>query len=165
MAQILGTQTVNGVWILSTDVDPSIGLGTTAPVGSIAITSDGSGIFFKQSATDTDWSKTPLQKMVTLVDAPTISVNAAAGSEFNVTLGGNRTLENPTNPTDGKKIVFRVKQDATGGRTLTLDTAYQFGTDITALNLSTSPNATDYIGFIYDASISKWCLVSLIRGF
>lgn len=165
MAEILGVQTLNSVLIISTDTDPSLGLGTVAPMGSIAISIDGSGIFFKQSATDTDWSKTPLQKNVQLVDSPTISVNAAAGSEFDVTLGGNRTLENPTNPTDGKKIVFRVKQDATGGRTLTLDTAYKLGTDITALNLSTSPNATDYIGFIYDSSISKWCLVSLIRGF
>ncbi len=165
MANILGTQTVDGVWVINTDVDPSLGLGTVAPIGSIAIASDGSGIFSKQSASNTDWGKTPLQKMVALVDAPTIVVNAAAGSEFNVTLGGNRTLGNPTNPTDGKKIVFRVKQDGAGNRTLALGTAYQLGTDITALTLSTTPNATDYVGFIYDASISKWCLVSLIRGF
>jgi hypothetical protein len=50
---------------------------------------------------------------VALTDASTVLVNAALGNLFRVTLGGNRTLGAPSNPTDGQTIHFEIKQDAT----------------------------------------------------
>ncbi len=55
---------------------------------------------------------------VTLTDAATIAVDMDAGINFKVTLGGNRTLGNPTNAKPGQSGTIRVAQDATGGRTL-----------------------------------------------
>jgi len=165
MAVILDTITVGNTPIINTDVDPSLGLGTPAPIGAIVIANDGSGTFYKSSAGDTDWIKNTITKIVTLTDGPTISIDGSAGSQYNVVIAGNRTLLNPTNPIDGKKIIIKVTQDGVGGRTLTLDTAYKLGTDISALNLSNTPNATDYIGFVYDIALGKWCLLALMRGF
>lgn len=55
---------------------------------------------------------------VALTDAATIAVDLNAGFNFNVTLGGNRTLGNPTNAKVGQSGRIRVTQDGTGGRTL-----------------------------------------------
>jgi len=55
---------------------------------------------------------------VTLTDAATITWDMSTGYDFVVTLGGARTLGNPTNVTPGKKGRIRCLQDATGGRTL-----------------------------------------------
>jgi len=57
MAEILGTQTLNGLVILEVDSDPSLVLGTPAPIGSIASVNDGSGLYLKTSAPDTGWVK------------------------------------------------------------------------------------------------------------
>ena len=54
----------------------------------------------------------------TLSDAATIAVDMATGINFNVTLGGNRTLGNPTNAKAGQSGRIRVVQDGTGSRTL-----------------------------------------------
>lgn len=45
---------------------------------------------------------------------------------FAVTLGGNRTLAAPVGAQDGVHMVLRVTQDATGGRTLTWGSAFNF---------------------------------------
>lgn len=43
--------------------------------------------------------------VVNLTDAPTIEIDASEGTDFRVTLGGNRALANPTSPTDGAKLI------------------------------------------------------------
>lgn len=54
----------------------------------------------------------------TLTDAATIAWNVALGNNARVTLGGNRTLDLPTNIKDGGVYLLEVTQDATGGRGL-----------------------------------------------
>jgi hypothetical protein len=106
-----------------------------------------------------------LVKVVPLVDAAIIALDASKGDEFTVTIAGNRTLGAPTNPTDGQKIVVRVKQDAVGNRTLAYNPIFRFGTDIPSIVLSTGANLTDYIGAVYNATDVKWDMVALTRGF
>ena len=103
--------------------------------------------------------------VVLLTDGALIDTDASLGNVFYVTLGGNRTLSNPTNPTSGKRIIWRIKQDATGGRTITLDTKFRLGTDITSVVLSTAPSITDYIGAIYNAQDDKWDVIAFVKGF
>lgn len=62
---------------------------------------------------------------VGLTDAATIAVDASAGNIFVVTLGGNRTMGAPTNPTRGQTITFEIVQDGTGGRTLAWNAAFK----------------------------------------
>jgi hypothetical protein len=102
---------------------------------------------------------------VTLTDAPTIPVDAALSDHFRVTLGGNRTLGNPTNPTDGQKVTFEIIQDATGSRTLSYDTAFAFGSSQPTPTLTTTPGKRDFVAFLYNANSDLWYCVGVILGF
>lgn len=60
----------------------------------------------------------------TLTDAATVAWSLATGGpDYEVTLGGNRTLGAFTGSTAGQEGTLTVKQDATGGRTLDLGNA------------------------------------------
>jgi len=90
---------------------------------------------------------------VALTDAANISVNASLGNSFQVTLEGNRTLDNPTNLVAGFTYLFRIKQDPTGTRTLAYGSAYKFEGG-SAPTLSTAANAVDILtGYCPDGAI------------
>jgi len=98
-----------------------------------------------------------------LTDAAVIAVNAALGNHFRVTLGGNRQLQNATNPVDGQKITLEAIQDGTGSRTLAYDTAYDFGV-AGAPVLTTTAGSRDLIGFVYSSSKSAWLFAGITKG-
>lgn len=102
---------------------------------------------------------------VTLTDAATIATDASLGDVFTVTLGGNRTLGNPTNPKKGQVILYAVRQDATGSRTLAYDTKFRFGTDVTSPTLTTTAAKTDYLSFRYNDTDDKWDCLSVAKGY
>jgi hypothetical protein len=109
-----------------------------------------------------------LRTFTALSDTATVLVDASLNDHFSLTLGGNRTLGNPSNaPGAGQSqmILFAIRQDGTGNRTLTLDTAYRFGTDITAITLSTAANKTDYLGVRYSQVDAKWDVISFVKGY
>lgn len=83
----------------------------------------------------------------TLTDGATIAVDLSLGNTFTVTLGGNRTLANPTNYKDGDVFCVEFKQDGTGTRTVTLDTDYVFSNDIPSMVLSTAAGTYDHYYF------------------
>ncbi len=108
------------------------------------------------------------KSVVALTDAATIAVNAALGNIFAVTLGGNRTLGNPTNLSaalDGMDFIFRIRQDGTGSRTLAFDTKFRFGSQLASITLTTTPNKTDYIGARYHASDDKLDIIAFSPGY
>lgn len=110
----------------------------------------------------------PMQKKevaVALTDAATIATDASLGSYFTVTLQGNRTLGNPTNMMDGQKVTWRFLQDAAGTRTITLDTAFRLGTDLTSVSIGTGANKASYLSARYHLADAKWDVVELVRGF
>jgi hypothetical protein len=86
-----------------------------------------------------------------LTDAANISWDARYYPVAEVTLEGNRTLDNPTNVVAGAEYRLIVRQDATGSRTLSFDTGYAFAGG-SAPTLSTAANAVDLLGFLYDGS-------------
>jgi hypothetical protein len=93
-----------------------------------------------------------------LTDGASIATDANNGNLFTVTLGGNRTMSAPTNPTSGQVIRYRLKQDGTGTRLITWDTGtggFRFSGG-TAPTLTTTINKTDYVTFIYNAADNKW---------
>ncbi len=61
-----------------------------------------------------------------LTDEANIPTDCSEGSVFPVTLGSNRTLDNPTNKVLGKEYTWIITQDATGGRTLSFGTDFNF---------------------------------------
>lgn len=102
---------------------------------------------------------------VNLTDAATILVDALLGAVMRVTLGGNRTLGNPSNPQDSQMILFEIKQDGTGSRTLALASKYNFGTDLTSITLSTGPGVTDKLLVNYVLSRDEWDVIGFKKGF
>ena len=90
-----------------------------------------------------------------LTDGATITIDASQSNYFRVTLGGNRTLANPTNPRDGQTIEVHVRQDGTGGRTLAFGSAWRWPDDV-APTLSTGANRLDLIVATYRSDLARW---------
>jgi hypothetical protein len=86
-----------------------------------------------------------------LTDGATITPDFAVANNFSVTLGGNRTLANPTNLTAGQSGAIWVTQDGTGGRTLAYGSYWDF-TGGTAPTLATAANARDCIVYAVQSS-------------
>jgi hypothetical protein len=108
------------------------------------------------------WFGTQRVAPVTLTDGASIAVDASLGNNFKVTLGGNRTLANPTNLLDGMVLNFVIKQDGTGGRALTFDTKYDFG-DAGAPDITTTAGKIDFVSGYYDSAADK-LLCSFRKG-
>lgn len=84
----------------------------------------------------------------TLTDGATITPDFALANNYTVTLGGNRTLANPTNLTAGQSGSIFVVQDGTGSRTLAYGSFWDFANGGTAPTLSTAANAVDRIDYV-----------------
>jgi hypothetical protein len=93
----------------------------------------------------------------TLTFSSSIPVDLMGKDAIEVTLTGNATLENPTNGIDGKTYTIIVKQDASGGRTISWGSDYLFDQDLTN-SLPSTPN--DYGIFRYTYYASKMHLTS-----
>jgi len=76
--------------------------------------------------------------VTTLTDGASIAVDADLGPHYMVTLGGNRTLANPTNAAVGKMLEIAVAQDGTGGRTLAFDTDFIAADSTVTINTTAS---------------------------
>lgn len=96
---------------------------------------------------------------VALTDAANIATNAALGNIFTVTLGGNRTLDNPTNVVAGRTYAWVLTQDATGSRTLAYGTAFDFPGG-TAPVLTTTASAVDLITGMAISTSRILCVVN-----
>ena len=95
----------------------------------------------------------------TLADGSPISWNPALGLNAGVTLVGNRTLSFSTAPPTGAYGTLVVKQDATGGRTLTLPSVANKilgSSSTTTIGLSTTANAIDIVNFYFDGTNYFW---------
>jgi hypothetical protein len=103
--------------------------------------------------------------VVSVAYAASITPDLTAGNIFEVgTLTGPITINAPTGTlTDGKRIVFRLNQDAIGGRAATWNAVFKFGIDLTAPDFSTTPNAENRMVFQYRTANSKWEAVGLAR--
>jgi len=82
-----------------------------------------------------------------LTDGATITPDFSLGNLYSVTLGGNRTLANPTNLTAGQSGSIFVTQDGTGSRTLAYGSYWDF-IGGTAPTLSTAAGAVDRIDYV-----------------
>jgi hypothetical protein len=89
--------------------------------------------------------------VVALTDGATITPDFALGNNFSVTLGGNRTLANPTNLTAGQSGVIVITQDGTGSRTLAYGSNWKFPGG-TAPTLTTTAAAVDVLAYYVESA-------------
>jgi hypothetical protein len=113
-------------------------------------------------AYDADTAKTDVAQSFTaaqrgaisaLTDGSTITPDFAVANNFSVTLGGNRTLANPTNLTAGQSGSIFITQDGTGSRTLAYGSYWDFAGG-TAPTLSTTASAVDRIDYVVRTTTS-----------
>lgn len=109
---------------------------------------------------DADTAKTDVAQTFTagqrgeitaLTDGATITADFADSNHFSVTLGGNRTLANPTNLTAGQSGCIWITQDGTGSRTLAYGSYWDF-TGGTAPTLTTTASAVDCLVYAVQSS-------------
>lgn len=117
-------------------------------------------------AYDADTAKTDVAQSFTaaqrgaitaLTDGATITPDFAVANNFSVTLGGNRTLANPSNLTAGQSGSIFIAQDGTGSRTLAYGSQYDF-IGGTAPTLSTAASSVDRIDYIVRTTGSIHCV-------
>jgi len=105
--------------------------------------------------TDTAQTFTAAQRgtISTLTDGATITPDFATANNFTVTLGGNRTIANPTNLTAGQSGSIFIVQDGTGSRTGAWGSYWDFAAGA-APTLTTDANAVDRVDYVVRSSTS-----------
>ena len=95
--------------------------------GTTGITTDGLGVTGNTTVTGEVSITGPSRgNITTLTDAATITPDLDNSDIFTVTLGGNRTMANPSNITAGQTGSIFIAQDGTGSRTLTWGSYWEF---------------------------------------
>ena len=115
--------------------------------------SDLSAVITNNAKTDANNTYTKAQRgaVVALSDAATIAVDLALSNNFSLTIGGNRTLGDPSNLVAGQSGVIAVTQDGTGNRTLAYHATYKFAGG-SAPVLSTAAGTVDYLNYYVEAT-------------
>lgn len=152
-----GTSNADTLWTCSTNAPITVGstgltftqLNTTAFVVSA-----------NEASSSEMWTGTSSTKVVTpkkiidaatpqvLTDGATVTPDFNAGFNFEWTIGGNRTLANPSDAKSGQSGTIKIVQDATGSRVITYGNNWRFpGGSASGGVLSTAANAIDLIAY------------------
>jgi hypothetical protein len=156
-----GNVTIDGAGLLSVNLPASYvlpaanatRLGGVIPSGNITVLANGTidanlTGYLTQNTANTLYQ--PIGGgLQTLTDAASIAWALDPSKIASVTLGGNRTLANPTNKAAGGTYLLIVKQDATGTRTLTYGTEYKFPSGIKPL-IPVTANSVTILTFVTD---------------
>jgi hypothetical protein len=126
---------------------------TLTKVYGLAIGTDVQAYDADTAKTDTAQTYTAAQRgeITALTDGATITPDFADSNNFSVTLGGNRTLANPSNLTAGQSGVIVITQDGTGSRTLAYGSYFKFPGG-TAPTLTTTASAVDVLAYYVESS-------------
>lgn len=167
LVQAGSTVTIAGTGVSSIDAGGGAISGpiTLSAGTNIAISQVGSTITINSTGGgggSTSWS----ERVWTAVSwTANITLDTATATGFAVVMGGNTTLLTPTGAVAYKSIILRLTQDGTGSRTLSFNSGWNISNDLLGLTVSSSANATTYIGAIYNEQTLKWDVVSFARGY
>ena len=145
---VAGTTSVVGV-VQLTDSTSSTSTTTAATPNSVKSAYD---LANGKPGLDTaqTWTKGQRGEVTALTDGATITPDFADSNNFSVTLGGNRTLANPTNLVAGQSGCIWITQ-STGSHTLAYGSYWDF-TGGTAPTLTTTAAAVDCLVYAVQSS-------------
>lgn len=110
------------------------------------------GVPATTASTVNNWLVAQRNPPTTLTDAATITPDFAVANNFAVTLGGSRTLANPTNLAAGQAGQIVITQDGTGSRALAYGSKWKFAAGIAPI-LTTTAGAVDILSYyVWDTS-------------
>lgn len=121
--------------------------------GTSAVTTATAGTDYAGIDTAQTFTKGQRGEITALTDGATITPDFADSNNFSVTLGGNRTLANPTNLVAGQSGSIFITQDGTGSRTLAYGSYWDFAGG-TAPVLSTAASSVDRLDYIVRTTTS-----------
>ena len=130
---------------------------------------EGSSLVSTQATVDPDTAVTDVAQtftaaqrgtITTLTDGATVTPDFAASNNYTLTLGGNRTIANPTNLTAGQSGSIFLVQDGTGSRTASWGSYWDFAGG-TAPTLTTTASAVDRIDYVVRSSTSIHAVATL----
>ena len=131
---------------------------STNGTGTLSWTTPASGAGLDTAQT---WTKGQRGEITALTDGATITPDFNDSNNFSVTLGGNRTLANPSNLTAGQSGCIWITQDGTGSRTLSYGSYWDF-TGGTAPQLTTTASARDCL--VYSVQSTTQITATLITN-
>jgi len=131
------------------------------------LTTNGSGVLSWSSpaggvslSTANTWTAGQRAEITTLTDGATITPNLNDSNNYSVTLGGNRTIANPTNITAGQSGSIFISQDGSGSRTVSWGSYWDWAGDA-APTLSTGANQVDRIDYVVRSATSIHAVATL----
>lgn len=136
----------------------TLGLGDVAVMAEMTTAQYLANTADKIVSTDQAWAA---GAEVSLTDAATVALDMSTFINAGFTIGGNRTLGNPTNPKVGQSGWIRITQDGTGSRTLAYGTNWEFASG-SAPVLSTAAGTKDVL--FYTVLSSTSILGNLVKG-
>jgi hypothetical protein len=157
-------QTASGINSLSTTrlvgrkTTASAPTGSTWAVGDQLVTPDGTQWLCTVAGTPGTWVAATAA-VVTLTDAATIATDASLGYRFRCTMTASRALGVPTNPTDGKEVIWMLT--ASGGA-WTPTWATGAGGFVGTAGTSIASGSTGTLKAIYDLPANRWRIQSWV---
>lgn len=133
----------------------------TGSDGRFLVTAEGTERLKVESTGRLTVSGSAVGTPVALTDGATITADFYLGNNFTVTLGGNRTLANPSNLVAGQSGCIWITQDGTGSRTLSYGSYWDF-TGGTAPTLTTTAAAVDCL--VYSVQSTTKITATLITN-
>ena len=95
-----------------------------------------------------------------MTDGATVTPDFAASNNYTLTLGGNRTIANPTNLTAGQSGSIFLVQDGTGSRTAAWGSYWNFAGGV-APTLTTAASAVDRVDYVVRSASSIHAVATL----
>lgn len=143
------TQTIGGAKTFANDASFSANVAITGTVTS--------GI----------WNSEVMSRVVSYTDATSITINADTtdiATMVNTQATGTFTINAPTGSLfNGQKLMFRIK--STNVQTFSWNAAFAGSVDAPLPTASSGSSLTDYLGFIYDSTATKWHVIAKNFGY
>ena len=119
------------------------------------------------SGTGTYWVTVGGTRVSSFTTATSITINADTTDiaiMTNTQAAGAFTINAPTGtPVNGQKLMFRLK--STNVQTITWNAIFTGSVDLPLPTASSGTSLTDYFGFVYDSTATKWQVVAKNFGF